>query len=262
MLTSSEPILPGGIQKSSYQTLRTEAMNSPDYAPRRFAYPAACKDADPERDAGQVRLLIADDHTIVREGVRQLVTQAGDIEVVGEAGDGSEVLTRMQADHVDVLLLDMDMPGIGGEDLIQRLLAHHPLLRILAFSGHDAPQTALRAIRAGAAGFLTKNCNHTTLVFAIRRLAAGGRFIDPHLAERLAFEATGSGEGPSHERLSSREYQIMCLLSEGRSINDIAAQLAISNRTVSTHKARLMEKMGFANNADLVRYVLCYRLTD
>lgn len=182
--------------------------------------------------------------------------------MVGVARDGGEVLEQLKTESVDVLLLDMDMPGISGDDLVRRLLARQPKLRILALSGRDAPQAALRAIRAGSAGFLTKNCDRTTLFFAVRRLAAGGRFIDTQLAERLAFEKPGDHGGLCHERLSCREYQVMCLLADGQSINDIAAKLAISNRTVSTHKARLMEKMGFANNADLVRYVLQNRLGE
>lgn len=213
-------------------------------------------------DPGRIRLLVAVGHTIMREGLCQLFCRSDDIDVVEEATDGGEVIARIRSTEADVLLLDMDLPGSSGESLIGHLLTKHPKLRILAFSSRDDPLVAQHAIRGGAAGFLTKDCNHTTLLFAVRRLAAGGRFIEPHLAEYLAFKKPSDAESARHEKLSCREFQILRQLAVGRSINDIAVQLGINNRTVSTHKARLMQKMGFATNADLVRYAVEHRLTD
>jgi DNA-binding NarL/FixJ family response regulator len=209
-----------------------------------------------------IRVLLADDHTIMREGLKQLFAVVGGIEVVAEAEQGAQLLERLRHVAVDLLLLDMTMPGISGEDLIGRVRAHHPSLPILVLSMHDEPQIAQRALKAGANGYVTKDQDPETLVAAIRKTACGGRFLDPALAERMAFEATGVEAAPQHAALSNREFQIMRLLARGLTVNDIALDLSISNKTVSTHKARLMEKMGFASNADLVRYALAHQLID
>lgn len=207
-----------------------------------------------------IRLLIADDHTLMREGLKQLFTLQDDIELVGEAVNGTQALERLRQGGVDLILLDMSMPGISGEDLVARIRGHYPELPILILSMHDQPQIAQRALRAGANGYLTKDGDPDTLLAAVRRVAGGGRFIDPVIAESMAFE-TGTNDGrPRHEYLSDREFQIMRLLALGTSVNEIADMLAISSKTVSTHKARLMEKMEFASNADLVRYAILHGL--
>ncbi|NTV10163.1 MAG: response regulator transcription factor, partial [Zoogloea sp.] len=179
-------------------------------------------------------------------------------------GHGCETLERLRRGGIDLLLLDMSMPGISGEDLIGRIHAHHAELPILVLGTRDEPELVRQALRAGASGFLAKrNCDQETLLAAIHRVAAGGRFIAPHLAEQMAFETTsGRGRTHRHEMLSNREAQVLRLLAHGMSINDIAAQLSINNRTVSTHKARLMEKMGFASNAELVRYAVVNGLIE
>lgn len=207
-----------------------------------------------------IRLLLADDHTIMREGLKQLFSLAPDLVVVGEAQSGAQAIEHLRQGGVDVLLLDMNMPGINGEDLVARIRSHHPGLPILVLSMHNEPQIAQRALKAGASGYLTKDRDPETLLAAIRRVAAGGRFIDPILAEQMAFEASGLGRPIRHDCLSDRELQVLRLFSCGLTVNDIATQLAISNKTVSTHKARLMEKMGFASNADLVRYAVVHGL--
>lgn len=209
-----------------------------------------------------IRLLLADDHTIMREGLKQLFALAGDIEVVGEAVNGNQAQELLRAGGVDLLLLDMTMPGICGEDLVARIRGHHPDLPILILSMHNEPQIAQRALKAGASGYLTKDRDPESLLAAIRRVAAGGRFIDPLLAEQMAFESSGLGRIVRHQSLSDRELQVMRLFARGMAVNDIAEQLAISNKTVSTHKARLMEKMGFACNAELVRYAVIHGLVD
>lgn len=209
-----------------------------------------------------IRLLLTDDHALVREGLKQLFALTGDIVVSAEATNGTQLLEALRRERVDLVLLDMTMPGISGPELIARILAHDHPPPILVLSMHNEPQIARRALAAGAAGYLTKDNNPELLLAAIRRVAGGGRFLDPALAEAMAFEASGSTPAPDHGSLTDREFQIMGLLARGQGVNEIADQLAISNKTVSTHKARLMEKMGFASSADLVRYALDHRLID
>lgn len=209
-----------------------------------------------------IRLLIADDHTLMREGLKQLFVLMGDIEIAGEATNGAQVLDRIRQGGIDLALLDMTMPGISGEDLIQRIRGHCPELRILVLSMHNEPQVAQRALKAGANGYMSKDGDPESLLAAIRKVAAGGRFIDPSVAEKMAFESAGLDGRPGHDCLTDRELQILRLLARGMGVNEIAEELAISNKTVSTHKARMMEKMSFVNNADLIRYALANSLAD
>ena len=209
-----------------------------------------------------IRVVIADDHQILREGLRQLLQAAGDLAVVGEAADGHAVVEQVRAHDFDVLLLDMSMPGKSGIELIRQVKAEKPRLRILVLSMHEEHQYAVRAIRAGASGYLTKESAAAQLVAAIRKVAGGGAFISAEVAERLAQEAMPHAEGPPHATLSDREYQVFRLLVSGRSVSDIATDLHLSAKTVSTHKARLMEKLGVDNNADLVHYAIRHRLID
>ncbi|MFZ2267266.1 MAG: response regulator transcription factor [Azonexus sp.] len=208
-----------------------------------------------------IRLLLADDHALVREGLKQLFALTADLEVAAEASNGGQVLDILRNGQFSIVVLDMTMPGICGPDLIQRIRAGDNPPPILVLSMHNEPQIARRALASGAAGYLTKDSDPETLLAAIRKVAAGGRFLGPALAEALAFETTGS-PGNSHEQLTDREFQILNLLAHGHSVNKIADQLAISAKTVSTHKARLMEKMGFASNADIVRYAISQGLVD
>jgi DNA-binding NarL/FixJ family response regulator len=203
-----------------------------------------------------IRLLLADDHALVREGLKQLFALTTDISVAAEATNGAQVLDALRRQPVDLLLLDMTMPGISGPDLITRVVAQEPHPPILVLTMHNEPQIARRALGAGASGYLTKDSDPALLLSAIRKVASGGRFIDPTLAESMVFNNGGAAAENSHEHLSDREFQILCLLAKGVGVNDIATQLSISNKTVSTHKARLMEKMRFTSNADLVRYAV------
>jgi len=209
-----------------------------------------------------IRVVVADDHQILREGLRQLLQAGGDLAVVGEAADGHAVMEQVRALEFDVLLLDMSMPGKSGIELIHQVKAEKPRLRILVLSMHEEHQYAVRAIRAGASGYLTKESATAQLVAAIRKVAGGGAFISAEVAERLALEAMPHAEGPRHSTLSDREYQVFRLLVSGRSVSDIAADLHLSAKTVSTHKARLMEKLGVDNNVDLVHYAVRHRLID
>jgi DNA-binding NarL/FixJ family response regulator len=209
-----------------------------------------------------IRVVIADDHTILREGLKQLLAAASDLQVVGEARDGHEALKLVRETDFDVLLLDLSMPGRNGMDLIKQVKTEKPRLRVLILSMHAEHQYAVRAVKAGASGYLTKDSAATQLVAAIRKVAGGGAFISAEVAEQLALSAMPHADGPPHASLSDREYQVFQLLVSGRSVSEIASELNLSAKTVSTHKARLMEKMGLANQTELVHYAIRHRLFD
>ena len=209
-----------------------------------------------------IRVVIADDHTLVREGLKQLLLAAGDLEVVGEARDGHDVLRHVREGDFDVLLLDMSMPGKSGMELIKQVRTEKPKLRILVLSMHQEHQYAVRALKAGASGYLTKDSASAQLVAAIRKVAAGGAFISAEVAEQLALGAMPQSEGPPHASLSDREYQVFRQLVSGTTVSDIARQLNLSVKTVSTHKAHLMEKLGVTNQTELIHYALKHRLVD
>lgn len=209
-----------------------------------------------------IRVVIADDHTIVREGLRQLLESAGDIAIAAEAVNGHEVVDRVRATDFDVLLLDLSMPGKSGMELIRQVKSEKPRLKILVLSMHEENQYAVRAIKAGASGYLTKDSASVELVSAIRKLAAGGAFISAEVAEQLAHDAHGAGDALPHTTLSDREYQVFRMLVAGDSLTTIAERLNLSIKTISTHKARLMQKMSVANQAELIRYAIAHKLTD
>jgi DNA-binding NarL/FixJ family response regulator len=209
-----------------------------------------------------IRVVVADDHPIVREGLKQLLSAAGDLAVVGEAQNGQEVLAWVRALPFEVLLLDMSMPGKSGIELIKQVHAEKPKLRILVLSMHEEEQYAVRAIKAGAAGYLTKESATAQLVSAIRKVAGGGAFITESVAQQLALGAMPHTQGPPHSALSDREFQVFRELVSGKTVSDIAAELNLSVKTVSTHKARIMQKMNMSNPAELIRYAIHHRLVD
>jgi len=209
-----------------------------------------------------IRIVIADDHTIVREGLKQLLATTADLQVVGEAGDGHEALQRVRELSFEVLLLDMSMPGKSGIELIKQIRSEKPALRILVLTMHEEAQYAIRAIRAGAAGYLTKDSAPALLVSAIRKVATGGAFISTEVAEQLALQAMPQTNSLPHTALSDREYEVFLLIVKGVAITDIAEQLHLSVKTVSTHKARLLQKMNMSNQAELIRYALDHALLD
>lgn len=209
-----------------------------------------------------IRVVIADDHTIVREGLRQLLETPGDIVVAAEAVNGYEVVERVRDTEFDILLLDLSMPGKSGMELIRQVKAEKPRLKILVLSMHEENQYAVRAIKAGASGYLTKDSASAALVSAIRKLAAGGAFISAEVAEQLARQAHGASDALPHTTLSDREYQVFQMLVAGDSLTEIAERLNLSIKTISTHKARLMQKMNVDNQAELIRYAIAHKLTD
>lgn len=209
-----------------------------------------------------IRILIADDHAILRVGLKQILSECGDIRVAGESSNGAEALARLRAEPFDALVMDMTMPGKSGIELIKQIKSEQPRLPILILSMHKEDVYAVRALRAGASGYLCKDNAETQLAQAIRKVAGGGLFISPAVAEKVAqgLIAGRESEAPPHTRLSDREYQIFQLLAAGRAVTDIANSLNLSVKTVSTHKTRVLEKMNLANTADLVRYAVRHEL--
>lgn len=207
-----------------------------------------------------IRVMIADDHQLVREGLKQILAAAPDMEVVAEAANGDEALAAAQRAAPDVALLDMSMPGPSGIDLIKRLRHTCPQLRLLVLSMHGERPYAARALKAGAAGYLTKDSAGDQLLTALRKVAAGGVFLTDGAAASLLQASTG--DAPPHERLSEREFEVMCLLARGDGPTEIADRLHLSVKTVSTHKTHIMEKLGVANSADLVQYALQHGLLE
>jgi DNA-binding NarL/FixJ family response regulator len=202
-----------------------------------------------------IRVLIADDHKIVRDGLKGILAATADIQVAAEAAGGDEALALVRANDYDVALVDMSMPGLSGIDLVKRLRAEKPKLRLLVLSMHGEHQYAARALKAGASGYLTKDSAAEQLLGAIRKVAAGGMHISEAAAASLV-----SRQKASHEALSDREFEVMRLLVEGLGPTDIAQRLHLSVKTVSTHKTRILEKLDLGSTAELVRYAMEHKL--
>jgi DNA-binding NarL/FixJ family response regulator len=207
-----------------------------------------------------IRVLLADDHTIVREGLKQLLRATGEFDVAGEAGDAFETLQKVRELDADVLLLDISMPGRSGLELIRQIKGERPRLKVLVLSMHHEHQYAVRAIRAGASGYLTKDSAPTQLATALRKVASGGAFITAEVAEQLALGAMPQGDAAPHTTLSDREFQVLRMIVDGRSVTDIAQELSLSVKTVSSHKARMMHKLGVGNPSELFRYAMDHGL--
>jgi two-component system, NarL family, invasion response regulator UvrY len=212
------------------------------------------------RAPAKIRIFIADDHPIVRQGLRRIVEEDPGMAIAGEAGDAAAVLTALQSTAADLVLLDVSMPGGPFLETLKELRTRHPTVRVLALSVHPEDQWAVRALRAGASGYLTKDHSPDQLLEAIRRVYRGGKYVSPTLAERLAEQLDGGAERAPHELLSDREFEVMRRLGNGLTITQIASELALSAKTVSTYRARILEKMAVETNADLVRYAARYGL--
>jgi two-component system, NarL family, invasion response regulator UvrY len=208
-----------------------------------------------------INVLLADDHQLVRDGLKQLLSAAAGIEVAAEASTGDEALALVKQSDFDLVLLDMSMPGLSGINLIKRLKLERPKLRVLVLSMHGERQYAARALKAGASGYLTKDSATAELVSAIRKIAAGGVYLTDAAATSLV-ESRASSDQLPHEQLSDREFEIFRLLCTGVGPTEIADQLHLSVKTVSTHKTRILEKMNLDNSAELVRYALQHDLLD
>lgn len=204
------------------------------------------------------RILIADDHAVVRQGLRAILSEHPDLEAAGEATTAPEVLDRVRdaTDAWDLVLLDLSMPGGEGLETLSRLRSAAPNLPVLVLSMHPEDQLAARLLKAGADGYLNKEAASDELVIAIRRVLGGQKYVSPDLASRLASELGEDAGQPPHEALSDREFQVLRLLAGGRSVGDIAEELTLSPKTVSTYRSRLLEKMDMENTAQLIRYAL------
>jgi DNA-binding NarL/FixJ family response regulator len=211
---------------------------------------------------GAITVVLADDHQLLREGLVRLLSAEVDLEVVDQAANGYEVLEALRRREVDVLVTDLSMPGIPTMDLIKRVKAEYPDVAVLVLTMHAEEQYALRAFRSGANGYLTKDVAGEQLVGAIRKVASGGAYVTPELAEKLAIGLRELQGTPRHEQLSNREFEVYRLIVGGRRLTDIADELHLSIKTISTHKARIMEKLGVDSTASLVRYGMEHRLFE
>jgi two-component system invasion response regulator UvrY len=209
-----------------------------------------------------MRILIIDDHAVVREGVKRILDDTEDAILVGEASNGQELLVKATPKAWDVVLLDISMPGRNGLDVLRQLKNLQPTLPVLVFSVHPERQYAVRAFKAGAAGYLTKDSIPEELVAAVRKVVAGRRYVSAALAEYLALEVARDPETPPHTRLSDRELQVLCMLGSGKTVTSIAAELSLSVKTISTYRRRILEKMHLRTNAELIRYAVHHELMD
>ncbi len=209
-----------------------------------------------------IKVLIADDHPVVRTGLKQMLAEDPTIEVKGEAGDGHELLRMVRGGGFDVLLLDITMPGMGGLDALKQIKIENPSLPILVLSMHPEDQYGIRVLKAGASGYLMKSTAPDQLIGAVKRIHAGGRYVSPALAEKLAFGIQTGSSGLPHEVLSDREYQVLCLIGSGHTVKQIGDELAISEKTVSTYRVRILEKMGMKTSAELTHYAIKHNLVD
>ena len=209
-----------------------------------------------------IRVLIADDHAIVRQGLRQILSDTPDLTVAGEAENGVQAVQMVRAGEWDVVLMDVSMPDRNGIDALKIIKKEFPRLPVLILSMYPEEQYAIRALKAGAAGYLTKQSAPELLVTAIRQVASGKRYVSPSLAEELANAIGEDTERPPHEKLSDREYQTLCMIASGKTPTEIAEALNLSVKTVSVYRARLLEKMNLRNNAELTHYGLKHGLAE
>lgn len=208
-----------------------------------------------------IRLVIADDHPVVRQGFLRIVETAPDVRVVGEAANGDELFARLDGDDVDVVLLDISMPGPTFPEMMEAMRDRWRTVKVLIVSAHPEDQYAVRALKAGAVGYLTKERSPEELVTAIRQVYRGGRYITRSLAEQLASQLSPTHEEAPHERLSERELRVVALLSQGRGVKEIAAAMKLSPKTVSTYRRRALDKLGLETTADIIRYAIEHGIT-
>ena len=203
-----------------------------------------------------INVLVADDHAVVRRGLRQILAETPDIAVGGEAATAHDVIRLVREQRFSVVVLDISLPGRSGIELIAEIRRERPGLPVLILTVHSEDQYAIRAIKAGAAGFLNKESAPDRLIEAVRKVAGGGRFVSAELAETLASVLAGESDGTPHERLSNREFEILKLMASGKTVSEVAAELSLSVKTVSTHRARILKKMGMRTNAELTTYAV------
>ena len=209
-----------------------------------------------------IKILIADDHAVVRRGLKQNLAEEPNMAVFGEACNAQEVLKNVREQNWDIVILDITMPDRSGLEVLKELKNIRPKLPVLILSIHPEEQYAVRVLKAGAAGYMTKESAPEELVKAVRKVIKGSKYISPSLAEKLAFDLETDSEKPLHEALSNREYQVMCMIASGKTVKEIAKELYLSVKTISTHRARILEKMKMKTNAELTHYAIKNRLVD
>lgn len=209
-----------------------------------------------------INIIIADDHEIVRAGLKQIISDSKDLLVKGEARDGQELLEKVREDDYDVILLDIKMPGRSGLEILKQLKVECADIPVLVLSMHPEDQYAVRTIKAGASGYLTKETAGEKLIEAIKKVHKGGKYISPSLAEKLADSIATDRDKPLHEYLTDREFQVVCLIASGKTVTEIAKDLFLSVKTISTYRQRILEKMNMKNNAELTHYVINNNLLD
>jgi two-component system, NarL family, invasion response regulator UvrY len=209
-----------------------------------------------------IRILIVDDHTVVRAGLRQIISEAEEMEVVAEAASAREALEKVASEELDLVLLDVSLPDKNGLEVLKQIKAAYPTVRVLLLSMHAEDQYGIRALKAGASGYLTKESAPEQLIAALRKVSQGGKYITPALAEQIVYSFESDANNPPHENLSDREYEVMCLIASGKTVTEIAEQLFLSVKTVSTYRARVLEKMHLKNNSELTSYAIKNRLVN
>ncbi|MFH0793550.1 MAG: response regulator transcription factor [bacterium] len=207
-----------------------------------------------------IRVLIADDHPVVRRGLQEILGSETGFSVAGEAHNGAEAIELVRKQKFDVVLLDITMPGRSGLDVLKEIKQDFPRLPVLILSIHPEDQYAVRSLKAGADGYLTKESAPEELIKAIRKVMQGGKYVSASLAENLAFQLEAKTHRAPHETLSDREYQIFCLIASGKGLTEIGEDLSLSVKTISTYRTRILEKFGMKNNAELTRYALEHQL--
>ena len=208
----------------------------------------------------KIRILIADDHPIVREGYKKILTSQPDMDVTGEAGNGQEVLDLIQKKDFELILLDISMPGRSGLEILKELRSRKPHLPVMILSIYPEEQYAVRAFRDGASGYLTKASTPKELISAIRKVSQGGRYVTEALADKLTYFLHGDADKVPHEKLSDREYQVMLLIASGKTVTQIADELCLSVKTISTYRRHILEKMQFTTNAEITMYAIQNKL--
>ena len=211
-----------------------------------------------------MKVIIVDDHELIREGLKKVLIKNSDIEIVGEAGDSQELLDLLNHNHnkVDIVILDISMPGRSGLELLRDIKDLHPDVKTLVLSMHPEDRFAIRTLKAGASGYLSKHSAAKELVNALRKIKSGGKYISQALAEQLALEIETPSDKPLHEKLSNREFEIMLKISLGKSVSEIAEELVLSVNTITSYRTRVMQKMNMRSNAEIIRYAIKNQLVD